>query len=108
MVLEGLHPDYPRIESQLPAARARARVYGAESTGYREVGLAADTMDKVQPHLDDAIDKVSPAFEEAYKKVAPVLDAALDKLQTDLVPRFQAALHEAADHPVFELQTVPG
>ncbi len=44
VVLEGLHPDYPRIESQLPAARARARVYGAESTGYREVGLAADTM----------------------------------------------------------------
>jgi uncharacterized protein YjbI with pentapeptide repeats len=44
VVLEGLNPDYPRIESQLPSARARARVYGADSTGYREIGLAADTM----------------------------------------------------------------
>jgi uncharacterized protein YjbI with pentapeptide repeats len=44
VVLEGLHPDFPRMESQLPSARAQARVYGIESTGYREIGLSADTM----------------------------------------------------------------
>lgn len=44
VVLEGLHADHPRLESQVPSARARARVYGSETTGYREIGLAADTM----------------------------------------------------------------
>jgi len=44
VVLEGLHPDYPRMESQLPSARAQARVYGMEATGYREIGLSADTL----------------------------------------------------------------
>ncbi|NUO53068.1 MAG: DUF2169 domain-containing protein, partial [Polyangiaceae bacterium] len=44
VVLEGMHPDLPRIESQLPGARAQARVYGVESTGHREVGMSADTL----------------------------------------------------------------
>jgi uncharacterized protein YjbI with pentapeptide repeats len=44
VVLEGMHPDVPRFESQLPGARAQARVYGIESTGHREVGLSADTL----------------------------------------------------------------
>jgi hypothetical protein len=44
VVLEGMHPDLPRLESQLPGARAQARVYGVESTGHREVGMSADTL----------------------------------------------------------------
>ncbi|MBL9024289.1 MAG: DUF2169 domain-containing protein [Myxococcales bacterium] len=44
VVLEGMHPELARIESQLPGARAQARVYGVEATGHREVGLSADTL----------------------------------------------------------------
>jgi uncharacterized protein YjbI with pentapeptide repeats len=44
VVLEGLHPEHPRFESQLPGARARARLYSQENTSFREVGLAADTL----------------------------------------------------------------
>lgn len=44
IVLEGLHPEHPRFESQLPSARARARLYSLESTSHREVQLAADTL----------------------------------------------------------------
>lgn len=44
VVLEGLHPEHPRFESQLPNVRARARIYGADSTGFREIGLSADTL----------------------------------------------------------------
>ncbi len=44
VVLEGMHPDHARIESQLPGARAQARVYGVDSTGHREVNLVADTL----------------------------------------------------------------
>ncbi len=44
IVLEGLHPEHPRFESQLPSARARARLYSADSTSHREIGLAADTL----------------------------------------------------------------
>ncbi|MFO0551066.1 MAG: DUF2169 domain-containing protein [Polyangiaceae bacterium] len=44
IVLEGLHPEHPRFESQLPSCRARARLYGPEVAPYREIGLAADMM----------------------------------------------------------------
>ncbi|MBL8743476.1 MAG: DUF2169 domain-containing protein, partial [Myxococcales bacterium] len=44
LVLEGLHPEHPRFESQLPSARARARLYSLESTSHREVSLTADTL----------------------------------------------------------------
>ncbi|NUP04454.1 MAG: DUF2169 domain-containing protein [Polyangiaceae bacterium] len=44
VVLEGLHPEHPRFESQLPSARARARLYNRESTSFREITLCADTL----------------------------------------------------------------
>lgn len=44
VVLEGLHPEHPRFESQLPSARARARLYTLDNTSHREIGLTADTL----------------------------------------------------------------
>lgn len=44
IVLEGLHPEHPRFESQLPGARGRARLYSLDNTSFREVGLAPDTL----------------------------------------------------------------
>ncbi len=44
LVLEGLHAEHPRFESQLPGAHARARLYSLESTSHREVSLTADTL----------------------------------------------------------------
>ncbi len=44
IVLEGLHPEHARFESQLPGGRARARLYSLESTSHREVSLTADTI----------------------------------------------------------------
>lgn len=44
VVLEGLHPEHPRFESQLPSARARARLYTLDNTSHREIVLTADTL----------------------------------------------------------------
>lgn len=44
VVLEGMHPELPRLESRLPGARALARLYGVDATGHRDIGLAADTL----------------------------------------------------------------
>ncbi len=44
ILIEGMHPDIPRLESQLPGARAQARLYGVDATGHRDIGLSADTL----------------------------------------------------------------
>jgi uncharacterized protein YjbI with pentapeptide repeats len=45
LVLDALHPDKPRFESQLPGARAAARLYSTGAmTTYREFPLVADTL----------------------------------------------------------------
>jgi len=44
LVLEGLHAEQPRFESQLPGGRARARLYSLESTSHRDIPLTADTL----------------------------------------------------------------
>lgn len=70
--------------------------------------LAAETLDRVHPALDDALDKVTPAIDSAIKKVrpvvddtlervAPTVDVARDKVQNDFLPWLGAALYKAAD-----------
>lgn len=44
IVLEGIHPEFPRFESQLPAAIGRARVYSATRADFEQVSLVADTI----------------------------------------------------------------
>ncbi|WP_437337540.1 DUF2169 domain-containing protein [Sorangium sp. So ce394] len=45
LVLDGLHPELPRVQTQLPAARALARRYPAGGGGQGQpVDLAADTL----------------------------------------------------------------
>lgn len=44
IVLEGIHPEFPRFESQLPAAIGRARVYTSGRTDFDAVELVADTI----------------------------------------------------------------
>lgn len=62
--------------------------------------FAAQTMDTLQPHLDEALDKVSPAVEDAYSKLAPAIDAAAAKVQKELLPKLNELLHEAAELPL--------
>jgi hypothetical protein len=44
LVLEGVHPTLPRIETQLPGARAAARLHGLTAGGFRPLGLVLDTV----------------------------------------------------------------
>jgi uncharacterized protein YjbI with pentapeptide repeats len=44
LVLEGLHPTHPRLESQLPGARAVVRAVGLDAKAPRELPLRADTL----------------------------------------------------------------
>ena len=62
--------------------------------------VAANTMDTLQPKLDDALDRVSPALEEAYAKLAPAIEAARERVQKDLLPKLNEVLHEAAEAPL--------
>lgn len=50
IVMDGLHPEHPRIRMRLPGAQARAQVYGLSSVGLEEghpLDLVADTL-----HID--------------------------------------------------------
>jgi hypothetical protein len=44
LLLEGVHPTLPRIETQLPGARAVARLYGPFPAGFRPLPLVLDTV----------------------------------------------------------------
>lgn len=90
---------YDRLQPHLKDAKRR----GAR--------LAADALDRVHPILDEALDRVTPAVEgavsrvqplvdDAMRRVTPAVDVARDRVQHDLLPRFSAALHEAAEHPL--------
>ncbi|QLQ16599.1 MAG: hypothetical protein HZY73_14125 [Micropruina sp.] len=44
--------------------------------------------------------RLAPVVEDAIQRLAPAIDVARDRVQHDLLPRFSAALHEAAEHPM--------
>ena len=44
VVLEGIHPEFPRFESQLPAAIGRARVYSSSRGDFDPIELVADSV----------------------------------------------------------------
>lgn len=88
--------------------RVHPRLHEAKRRGAR---LAADTFDRIHPALDEALDRVTPAVEgtmgrvqpvvdDAMARIPPAVDVARDRLQRDLLPRFAAALHEAAQLPL--------
>lgn len=60
----------------------------AHEAKVRTADFASKTLDQLQPTLNEALDKVTPA-----------VDAARTKVQTDLLPKLQELLHEAAEHP---------
>jgi ElaB/YqjD/DUF883 family membrane-anchored ribosome-binding protein len=113
--------SYDRVQPRLEEAARRGARFAADTyervqpalddVRVKGARIAADTLDKVQPRIEDALDRVSPAVDdvvgrvqpavdEAFRRVGPAVDAARDKVQYDLLPRFSAALHEAADHPL--------
>ncbi|MBK8461371.1 MAG: hypothetical protein IPL43_15330 [Micropruina sp.] len=113
--------SYDRVQPHLEEAARRGARFASDTfdrvqpalldARVKGARMAADTLDKVQPRIDDALDRVSPvvddvvgrvqpAVDEALGRVGPAVDAARDKVQHDLLPRFSAALHEAAEHPV--------
>jgi uncharacterized protein YjbI with pentapeptide repeats len=44
LVLEGLHPEFQRFESQLPSALGQARVYSTSHSEFETVPMFADTL----------------------------------------------------------------
>ena len=72
----------------------------AKDARKKGAALAAQTMDTLQPRLEEALERVSPAVEDAYSRLAPALDAATLKVQREILPRLNEILHEAADNPV--------
>ncbi len=55
----------------------------------RSADFASRTLDDLEPVIKDALDKVTPA-----------VDAAREKVEDDLLPKLQDALHAAAGHAV--------
>ena len=53
----------------------------------RSADFAARRLDDLEPAIKDALDKVTPA-----------VDAAREKVEDDLLPKLQDALHAAAGH----------
>lgn len=97
---EALHQasDYlgPRAQDALHQAQDYITPL-AKDAKKRSARLAADTMDTLQPRLDDALGKVTPAVDAAYARFAPVLDDARSKVQYELLPKLSEVLHEAAE-----------
>ncbi|MGO1972603.1 MAG: sunset domain-containing protein [Propionibacteriaceae bacterium] len=60
----------------------------AEDAKQRGASAAHQALEKFGPKLDDALDRVTPA-----------VDAARDKVQSDLLPRLNDTLAEAANSP---------
>lgn len=88
--------------------RIHPRLHEAKRRGAR---LAAETFDRIHPALDEALDRVTPAVEgtvgrvqpvvdDAMSRIPPAVDVARDRVQRDLLPRFAAALHDAAELPL--------
>lgn len=63
----------------------------------RSADFAARRLDDLEPHIKDALDKVTPA-----------VDAAREKLEDDLLPKLQEALHHAAASPAVAEATKRG
>lgn len=60
----------------------------AEEAKHRGASAAHQALEKFGPKIDDALDRVTPA-----------VDAARDKVQSDLLPRLNDTLAEAANSP---------
>lgn len=90
--------DYitPKVEDALHQAQDYITPL-AKDARKRGARMAAETMDTLQPRLDDALSKVTPAVDAAYARFAPALDDARSKVQYDLLPKLSEVLHEAAE-----------
>ncbi len=79
IVMDGLHPEMPRLRSRLPGARARARIHGLAAFGTAEgypLDLAADTL-----HVGGAAQRCTVTWRASF----PVPDeTALPAVQVDV------------------------
>lgn len=79
IVMDGLHPEVPRLRSRLPGARARARIHGLAAFGTAEgypLDLAADTL-----HIGGAAQRCTVTWRASFP--VPV-EAALPAVQVDV------------------------
>ncbi len=87
-------------EAQEALHEAQGRITPiAQDVKQKSARLAADTLDTLQPRIEEALEKVSPAVEDVYERIAPALEHAREAVTRDLLPRVNTALHEAAEHP---------
>lgn len=90
LAIERLMPLLEEAAERLAPYAEDARIYAVDAKK-RTARFAADTVEQLQPQINDALDKVSPAVEKAQKAV-----------QDDLLPKLVDLLHEAAELPVVQ------
>lgn len=79
-----------RANELLAEAQAKAAPMAKEAK-VKSADFASRQLDTWEPQIQDALDKVTPAVE-----------AARDRVSNDLLPKLQAYLHDAAEHPAPE------
>ena len=87
---------YERVQPALKEAKKRGAKFAAESLDRVQPALD-DALDQVTPVVDAAVQKVRPVVDDTLQKVAPTVDVARDRVQNDFLPWLAAALYKAAD-----------